>query len=84
MLMGAMRLHWLGVFALQVKDPFEAQYIKVIPAEHRGAGELCPLQRNPDVRDRAGRPQLWFSFQRRKFEYDADERKVRHRRVEVW
>lgn len=81
MLMGATRLPWFGVAAAQVKDPFEAQYIKVIPAEHRGAGELCPLQRNPDVRDRAGRPQLWFSFQRRKFEYDADERKVRQCRL---
>ena len=31
----------------QVTDPFKAEFIKVMPAEHRGVGELCPLQRNP-------------------------------------
>jgi hypothetical protein len=44
---------------VQVTDVFSAEYIKVVPVEHRGVGELCPLMRNP-VRcaptQRCGRP----------------------------
>jgi len=53
-------LSWLACFwsvdfktmatCTSLQDPYTAQMIKVVPAEHRGAVELCPLQTDKVLR----------------------------------
>lgn len=80
-------LTWLACFwsvhvrtmvtCLQVSDPFKAELIKVVPVEHRGRAELCPLQRSTDTKDKQGKPGLWFVFQRRKYLFDPEKKTFR-------
>ncbi|KAI0131901.1 hypothetical protein BJ170DRAFT_611654 [Xylariales sp. AK1849] len=67
--------HWSvnleGVFtATKVKKIEDAQLIKVIPVANAGIAEICKLERETV----AGKPNLSFLFQKRRFLYNSDKR----------
>ncbi|XP_059170131.1 endoplasmic reticulum transmembrane helix translocase-like [Physella acuta] len=55
----------------KVSDPFQAQWIKVVPTPNNGSTELVKLHHKKTDGD----DPLWFIFQKTKYSYDAEEHK---------
>ncbi|KAJ2764347.1 putative cation-transporting ATPase 1, partial [Coemansia nantahalensis] len=58
---------------LKVDDPYEAEMVKVLAAEHQGQSAMCEMAFGVSVHDEA-RPQLSFTFQAQKYIYDDDKK----------
>ncbi|KAJ1851197.1 putative cation-transporting ATPase 1, partial [Coemansia sp. RSA 2703] len=56
-----------------VNDPYEAELIKVIAADHLGKSAMCPMVYGINVHDES-RPQLSFAYQALKYIYDDDKK----------
>ncbi|KAJ1902338.1 putative cation-transporting ATPase 1 [Kickxella alabastrina] len=56
-----------------IEDPYEAELIKVIAADHLGKSAMCPIVLGINVHDET-RPQLSFTFQALKYIYDDDKK----------
>ncbi|KAI9136899.1 hypothetical protein BKA69DRAFT_1101510 [Paraphysoderma sedebokerense] len=63
---------------MKTSDPFKATHIRVIPTEHRGSGELCPLMKanvtQIEGKARKNETQIYFIFQKKKYIYNSDKK----------
>ncbi|XP_064649673.1 endoplasmic reticulum transmembrane helix translocase-like [Lineus longissimus] len=55
------------------KDPHHASWVKVVPTPNNGYTELVKLYHDVDEETKKERP--WFTFQKTKYLYDAEEKK---------
>ncbi|XP_033643148.1 manganese-transporting ATPase 13A1-like [Asterias rubens] len=55
------------------KDPFKANWIKVVPTENNGYPDI--IQLHHDKTKETDKTEIWFSFQKTKYIYDAEEKK---------
>jgi cation-transporting ATPase 13A1 len=53
-------------------DVYMATHVKVIPTPNNGFPELVPLKNSPDDTETG---EIWFTFQKMKYIYNADEKK---------
>ncbi|KAJ1829546.1 putative cation-transporting ATPase 1 [Coemansia sp. RSA 2599] len=56
----------------RVSDPYDAELVKIIAADHLGKSALCPMVYGVNVHDES-RPQLSFTFQALKYVYEEDK-----------
>ncbi|KAJ1730528.1 putative cation-transporting ATPase 1 [Coemansia biformis] len=54
-------------------DPYEAELVKVLAANHLGKNAMCEMVHGINVHDES-RPQLSFTFQAQKYIYDDDKK----------
>lgn len=57
-----------------VKDPLQAEIVKVVPTPNNGSSEIVKLHRSKSSRDNDSKPELWFMFQKSKYIYDWDKK----------
>lgn len=57
-----------------VKDPNQAQIVKVVPTSNNGFSEIVKLHHTKSTKKGNTNPDLWFIFQKSKYIYDWDKK----------
>ncbi|RVE53320.1 hypothetical protein evm_002153 [Chilo suppressalis] len=57
-----------------VKDPIQAEIVKVVPTSNNGFSEIVKLHHTKSTKKGSIYPDVWFSFQKSKYVYDWDKK----------
>ncbi|XP_028034006.1 manganese-transporting ATPase 13A1 [Bombyx mandarina] len=57
-----------------VKDPIQAEVVKVVPTSNNGSSELVRLHHTKSTKKDSIHPDVWFIFQKSKYVYDWDKK----------
>ncbi|CAH2066263.1 unnamed protein product, partial [Iphiclides podalirius] len=58
-----------------VKDPIQAEIVKVVPTSNNGSSEIVRLHHTKSTKKGNLNPDVWFIFQKSKYIYDWDKKK---------
>ncbi|XP_049870175.1 endoplasmic reticulum transmembrane helix translocase [Pectinophora gossypiella] len=57
-----------------VKDPIQAEIVKVVPTSNNGFSEIVKLHHTKSAKRDSLNPDVWFMFQKSKYAYDWDKK----------
>ncbi|XP_041968450.1 endoplasmic reticulum transmembrane helix translocase [Aricia agestis] len=57
-----------------VKDPLQAEIVKVVPTSNNGFSEIVKLHHDKPINPGDDKPYVWFIFQKSKYVYDWDKK----------
>ncbi|KAM3962708.1 endoplasmic reticulum transmembrane helix translocase [Aphomia sociella] len=57
-----------------VKDPIQAEIVKVVPTSNNGFSEIVKLHHTKSIKKGNTNPDVWFIFQKSKYLYDWDKK----------
>ncbi|XP_045768267.1 endoplasmic reticulum transmembrane helix translocase [Maniola jurtina] len=57
-----------------VKDPLQAEIVKVVPTANNGFSEIVKLHHTKSIKKESLTPDVWFIFQKSKYVYDWDKK----------
>ncbi|XP_047987230.1 endoplasmic reticulum transmembrane helix translocase [Leguminivora glycinivorella] len=58
----------------KVKDPIQAEIVKVVPTPNNGFSEIVKLHHTKSTKKGSLNPDVWFMFQKSKYVYDWDKK----------
>ncbi|KAG6444003.1 hypothetical protein O3G_MSEX003141 [Manduca sexta] len=58
-----------------VKDPIQAEIVKVVPTSNNGSSEIVRLHHTKSTKKDSINPDVWFIFQKSKYVYDWDKKR---------